>query len=379
MRAVRFSRVATAVLAAAALSLTACSGDGDTPDEDEAAADDTPSADAGADSESTDDGTDEDAEAGAGADEGPLVIYSGRSEDLVDPLIEAFEEASGLETEVRYAGSAEQAQLLLTEGDNSPAHVFFSQEVGALGLVGDAGMLVDLPAETLSAVPETYVADDGNWVGITGRARVVVYDSEQVSEGEAPDTAEAILDPQWAGEVGVAPGNASFLAFVTALRITEGEDGAAQWLETLAGNGVQTYERNGDILEAVNNGEVKLGLINHYYWFAAAAEQGSDMRAQLKFGASGDVAGLVNATGVGILTGGEGRSDAQAFIDYLLSEEGQTYFVEETYEYPLVPGITGPEGVPPLESLGGPDIDLSDLGTVDVSAGLVDAAGISVG
>ncbi|NLG20848.1 MAG: iron ABC transporter substrate-binding protein [Actinomycetales bacterium] len=376
MRAVRFRRAAVAALAATALSMTACSDDGDSADGEDGAAEDAPDADA---DESPDSETEAGAETGESADEGPLVIYSGRSEDLVDPLIEAFEESSGIETEVRYAGSAEQAQLLLTEGDNSPAHIFFSQEVGALGLVGDAGMLVDLPAETLSAVPEAYVADDGNWVGVTGRARVVVYDSEQVSEDEAPDTAAAILDPTWSGQVGVAPGNASFLAFVTALRITEGEDGAAQWLETLAGNGVQTYERNGDILEAVNNGEVQLGLINHYYWFAAAAEQGPDMRAQLKFGASGDVAGLVNATGVGILTGGEGRSDAQAFIDYLLSEEGQTYFVEETYEYPLVPGITGPEGVPPLESLGGPDIDLSDLGTVDVSAGLVDAAGIAVG
>lgn len=376
MRTARFSRAATVALAALALSITACSsdGDGETGGEDTTTEDST--TDDGA--EETEDGAEETTDAGE-ADEGPLVIYSGRSEDLVDPLIQQFEEATGIETEVRYDGSAAQAQLLLTEGDNSPAHIFFSQEAGALGLVGDAGMLAELPAETLSAVPETYVADDGTWVGVTGRARVVVYDSEQVSEDEAPDTAEAILDPQWSGQVGVAPGNASFLAFVTALRITEGDDGATAWLDGLAANEPVTFGGNGDILEAVNNGELQLGLINHYYWYAAASEQGEDMRAQLKFGAPGDVAGLVNATGVGILTGADGRSDAQAFVDYLLSEEGQTYFVEETYEYPLVPGITGPEGVPPLDSLGGPDIDLSDLGTVDVSAGLIDAAGITVG
>ncbi|WP_265520732.1 extracellular solute-binding protein [Oerskovia flava] len=314
------------------------------------------------------------------SDEGPLVIYSGRGEDLVAPLIEQFEEASGIETEVRYAGSAEQAQLLLTEGESSPGHVFLSQEAGALGLVGDAGLLTALPEDVLGSVPEAYVADDGTWVGITGRARVVAYDSEQVDEADVPDTVAEIIDPRWSGEIGVAPGNASFLAFVTALRLTEGEDGAAAWLEALAANDAATYEKNSAILEAVNTGEVQLGLINHYYWYSAAAEQGAEnMRAQLKFGADGDVAALVNATGVGILGGGEGRADALAFVDYLLSEDGQTYFATTEFEYPLVPGIDGPEGVPPLDSLNGPEIDLSDLGTVVESAALVDEAGLTVG
>lgn len=382
MRTSRFIRV-TALTAVTALALSACGGAGDSDEEETANDTVTEDDNGGAEDEDegseTDDGEDDDEQAGAGGeDEGPLVIYSGRNEGLVDPLIQQFSEATGIEVEVRYDGSAAQAQLLLTEGDASPAHIFFSQEVGALGLVGDNGMLLDLPEETLNAVPEAYIADDGNWVGVTGRARVVVYDSEQLSEDEVPDTAEAMLDPQWSGQIGVAPGNASFLAFVTALRIIEGEDGAGAWLDGLAANDPVTFDGNGAILEAVNNGEVPMGLINHYYWYAAAAEQGEDMRAQLKYGARGDVAGLVNATGVGILTGAEGRSDAQAFVDYLLSEEGQTYFVEQTYEYPLVPGIGDPEGVPPLDSLGGPDIDLSDLGTVDESARLIDEAGITV-
>ena len=311
--------------------------------------------------------------------EGPLVIYSGRSEDLVGPLIEQFESETGIETEVRYAGSAEQAQVLTTEGDNSPAHVFLSQEAGALGMVGEAGMLAELPEETLAKVPAAYQADDGTWVGLTGRARVVVYDSEEIEEADAPDTAEEIVDPQWNGDVAVAPGNASFLSFVSAMGIVEGEDATTEWLEALANNDAQTFESNGDILEAVNAGEVPLGLINHYYWYRAAAEQGEDMRAQLKYGEPGDVAGLVNATGVGVLGGAAERSDAQAFVDFLLSEAGQTYFVEESYEYPLIEGMDGPEGVPPLDTLEGPDIDLSELGRVDETAALVDAAGLTVG
>lgn len=246
MRVSRRATLVTAATAALALTITACSSDpadtGDQPDPT---------------------GGDSTSDAG-GADEGALVVYSGRSEDLVGPLFEMFEETSGIEVDVRYAGSAEQAQLLLTEGENSPGHVFLSQEAGALGLVGDSGLLVELPADVLGQVAEAYTADDGTWVGVTGRARVVTYDSEQVSEDEAPDTAEAIIDPRWAGQVGVAPGNASFLAFVTAMRELDGEDAASAWLEALVANDAQTYERNGGILEAVNAGEVQLGLINHY-------------------------------------------------------------------------------------------------------------------
>lgn len=311
---------------------------------------------------------------------GPLVIYSGRGEDLVGPLIEQFEQASGIQTDVRYAGSAEQAQLLLTEGENSPAQVFLSQEAGALGLLGSQGLLSALPEDVLAQVPEAYSADDGTWVGVTGRARVVAYDSQQVSDQDAPTTAAELLDPRWAGQIGVAPGNASFLSFITAMRLVDGEEATAEWLAALVANGAKTYERNGAILEAVNTGEIQLGLINHYYWFSAAAEQGAEnMRAKIAFGAPGDIAGLVNATGVGILNSAAENPDARAFVDYLLSEEGQTYFVESEFEYPLVPGVPGPEGVPPLESLRGPDIDLSDLGTVAESAALIDEAGLTVG
>lgn len=314
------------------------------------------------------------------SDNGPLVVYSGRDEKLVGPLIAQFEKDTGIKTEVRYAGSAAQAQLLLTERDNSPAQVFLSQESGALGLLAQAGLLGGLSEPALAKVPEAYRAADKTWVGLTGRARVVAYDSSQVSVGDVPDTAAAMIDPKWKGQIGVTPGNASFIAFVTAMRLTDGEAKTAQWLKALADNGVKSYEKNSGILQAVESGEIKLGLTNHYYWFSAAAEQGADnMRAKIKYGAPGDVAALVNVTGVGLLKKAAQNPNAQAFVDYLLSEAGQKYFVEKQFEYPLVPGVAGPQGVPELASLQGPKIDLSDLDSVEQSAKLIDEAGISVG
>ncbi|MFT3877623.1 MAG: extracellular solute-binding protein [Propioniciclava sp.] len=354
MRIVRRSALAVVAAAGLALSLVACS---------------TPAAQPSGTPAST-----------ASAPASSLVIYSGRGEDLVGPLIAKFEQTSGIKADVRYAGSAEQAQLLLTEGANTPAQVFLSQEAGALGLLGEAGLLSELPAEVLSKVPDAYSADDDTWVGVTGRARVVAYDSQQVDEADVPTTAAAIVDPRWSGQVGIAPGNASFLAFVTAMRLVDGEDATKQWLGKLAANQAKSFARNGAILEAVDKGEVKLGLINHYYWYSAAAERGADtMRAKIKFGASGDVAALVNATGVGILAPAASNPSARAFVDFLLSQEAQSYFVEHEFEYPLVTGIAGPAGVPPLESLRGPSVDLSDLGTVKESAALVDGAGLTVG
>ena len=308
-----------------------------------------------------------------------LVIYSGRSEDLIAPLIKKFEETSGIKTEVRYGKTAEQAQLLLTEGEKTPAQVFLSQEAGALGLVGDQGLLAPLPAEVLDLVPTNYNSSEKEWVGITGRARTVAYNTDKVSESDAPDTIEKMVDPKWSGKIGVAPTNASFLSFVTAMRVEKGEDYTKEWLKKLADNQPKTYEKNTGILEAVESGEVSVGLINHYYWYQEASEKGKDnLKSALKYGKAGDLAALVNVTGVGIINSAADNPQALEFVKFLLSEEGQNYFVTETYEYPLVKGIKAPESLPALDDSSNPDFDLSELSSVDETAALIDEAGLTV-
>ncbi|MDF5821313.1 iron ABC transporter substrate-binding protein [Corynebacterium felinum] len=307
-----------------------------------------------------------------------LVIYSGRSEDLVAPLIEMFEEKTGIKTEVRYGKTAEQAQLLLTEGEKSPAEVFFSQEAGALGLVGDADLLAPLPAEVFESVPANFSSSEKKWVGVTGRARVVAYNKDKVQESDAPDTIDALVDPKWAEQIGVAPGNASFLSFVTAMRVEKGDDFTREWLQKLVDNKVKTYEKNTGILEAVNSGEISLGLINHYYWYLDAAEKGAEnMTAQLKFGKPGDLASLVNVTGVGVTKKAEKDPQALEFVKFLLSEDAQKYFATETYEYPLVASVSAPEGVPAMDPTSNPDFDLSKLSSVDETAAMIDEVGLT--
>lgn len=309
--------------------------------------------------------------------DGQFTLYSGRDEELVQPLIDQFTQETGIVVEVRYGNTAELGALLLEEGDASPAHVFLSQDAGALGALSRAGLFTTLPDDITEAVPAGFTSTDGSWVGITGRARVVVYDGEQLSADELPDTIDGYVTDEWSGRLAVAPSNASFQSFVTALRVLEGEDAAAEWVQALAGNSPQIFEGNSQILTAVDGGAVEAGLINHYYWFRAASEVGAqNMRAQLKYLTAGDAGSIVNVTGAGILAGAETDADALEFVRYLVSEAAQTYFVEQTFEYPLVPGIAAPEGLPSLGSLLTPGLDLSDLDDLATTQQLLADAGL---
>lgn len=291
-----------------------------------------------------------------------VILYSGREETLVQPLIDTFTEQTGITVDVRYAGTSELAAVLLEEGKQSPAGVFFSQDAGALGALSDAGLFASLPEDITSRVLPEFSSTDSTWVGVTGRARVVVYDSQSVAVEDLPQDVDAIVGPQWSGKVAIAPGNASFQSFVTAYRVLRGEGAADQWVSGLVMSNPQIFEKNAAILEAVNDGIVPLGLINHYYWHRLASERGAEnMRAQLHFTAAGDPASIVNVTGAGVLTAQEGDLDAYTLVAFLVSDEAQRYFVENTFEYPLVPGIDAPEGVPALSTLRVANLDLSDL------------------
>lgn len=291
-----------------------------------------------------------------------LVIYSGRSESLVAPLFEQFTAETGIPLSVRYGDTAELAAQILEEGDRTPAQIYFSQDAGALGAIAATGLFAQLPTGIADAVPADYRAADGTWTGVTGRARAIAYDSEQVKAADVPTSVFDLTDPKWKGQVAIAPTNASFQSFVTAMRISEGDDVTKAWLEGLVANDVKTYEKNIQILEAVNAGQVQLGLINNYYWYQLAKEVGPEnMRAQLSFTAPQDPGSLVNVAGVGILANAADNGSAATFVQWLLSDQAQQWFVDNTWEYPLVPSVAAADGLPALDTLRGPDVPLADL------------------
>lgn len=164
--------------------------------------------------------------------------------------------------------------------------------------------------------------------------------------------------------MGWAPTNASFQAFVTAMRKADGDDKARAWLEGMKANDAQAYEKNSLIRDAIDDGEVEVGLINHYYVLEAIEEGGGDAAdypVKLHFFPGGDVGSLVNAAGAGILKSSENQEAAARFVDYVLSPESQRYFADEVKEYPLVSGVQADPALPKLDSIEQPDVDLGDL------------------
>ena len=304
-----------------------------------------------------------------------LTVYSGRSEELVGPLLEQFTEDTGIEIEVRYGNTAEMAALILDEGENTPADVFFGQDAGALGALSAAGVLATLDADTLNVVDETYRSPDDTWVGTSGRARVVVYNTDNVTEADLPDAIAGFTDPQWAGRVGWAPTNASLQAFVTALRVLEGDDAALAWVTAMKDNGTQVYEGNGAIVDAVAAGEIDAGLVNHYYLYPKLAET-PDLTAANKYYSDGDPGALVNVAGVAVLEGTDASEAAKEFVEYLLGNDAQVYFATETSEFPLVEGVPAPEELPALDTLTPPALDLSQLEDLEGTLALLQDAGV---
>jgi iron(III) transport system substrate-binding protein len=319
-----------------------------------------------------------DKDGGGEGDASSLVIYSGRNEKLVKPLLDKLEKAVGTEVDVRYGDSAELAAQILEEGDRTKAGLFFSQDAGALGALSKEGMLRKLPSDTLDKVDEAYRGSGGDWVGLSGRVRVIAYNPDQVGEDEVPDSVFDVVGPEWKGKVGFAPTNASFQAFVTGMRVLKGDDATREWLEDLKANGAKTYAHNLATLDAVEAGEVSLGLVNHYYWYERVAEKGEDkVNSKLHFLPGEDPGALINVAGAGILEDSGQSETAQKAVDYLLSKEAQTYFADRTKEYPLAAGVTSSvEDLPAFESLESPDIDLGKLDSLQETLAMLQDVGL---
>ena len=327
----------------------ACNGGGDTPEPASPLADDIPSG-------------------------GSLTIYSGREEDLVGPIIEQFSKATGIDVGVKYGKNSELIATIREEGGNSPADIFFGSDPGALGAISDR--FIRLPDSILSQVDTPFRARDGKWVGISGRARVIVYNTDRLSEADLPDSIFDFTDPKWKGRIGWAPTNGSFQAMVTAMRVIEGEERTRQWLEGIKANDPKEFPKNTPIVAAAGTGEIDVGLVNHYYLFRFLQEEGESFAARNYYLKGGDPGATVLAAGAGILDTSDNVETAEKFLEFMLSTVAQQYFASQTFEYPLVEGVKTQRGLVSLSDIEVPDVDLSRLSDLEGTLNLLRETGV---
>lgn len=306
-----------------------------------------------------------------------LVLYSGRSEHLVEPVIKLFEKSTGVDVQVKYGNTPELALTLREEGTRGQADVFWAQDAGALGAVAKAGLFVELPHDLTDSIPAMFRHASGLWIATSGRARTLAYSTERVKEASLPKSVFDLTEPRFRGKVGWAPANASFQAFVTAMRKTQGEEKAKAWLEAMKANKTKPYANNVAILQAITRGEIDYGLPNHYYLLNFKKTE-MKFPASQTFFAAGDPGNLINVAGVGILATGKNHAAAEHFVRFLLSTTAQQYFASEVSEYPVIDGVITSTSLAPrgeVLRLATP-VTLDDLDDLDGTLALLRSVGL---
>jgi iron(III) transport system substrate-binding protein len=312
---------------------------------------------------------------GGGSDT-ELIVYSGQHEDLVTAMLTGFAKETGINVTLRNGSDFELGNQLVQEGSASPADVFLTENSPAMTLVSDAGLFAPLEEGTVGHVPAGYVSSKKDWIGFAARSTVLAYNPGQQPESELPKSIMDLADPAWKGEVGIAAAGADFQAIVSAVVELEGEQAAATWLEGLKDN-AKIYRSNVAVMAAVNAGEVRTGVMYHYYWYKDRAESGDNSKnVELHFFGGKDPGAFVSTSGAGVLKSSKHAADAQKLVDYLTGKAGQDALVaSDALEYPVGNGITPNKALRPLSELDPPAVDIAALNGPKVVA-LMQRAGL---
>ncbi|QQR39278.1 extracellular solute-binding protein [Devosia rhizoryzae] len=309
------------------------------------------------------------------AQEGPITVYNAQHETLAQEWATSFTEETGIPVIIRQGSDLEVANQILQEGANSPADVFLTENSPGMVLVDNAGLFEPLPQDILEAVPAQFRPENGNWTGIAARSTVFAYNKDSLAAADLPKTMDELADAAWQGRWAASPSGADFQAIVAAYLVLEGEAATLEWLQGMAANAV-IVRGNRAALAAANNGEVDGALIYHYYWFGdQAGTSESSANTSLHYFGNSDPGAFVSISGGGVLASSQHKEEAEAFLRFITTK-GQDVLRDGTsYEYAVGVGHESNAALPPLNDLGAPQIDPTQLDTVK-AAELMTVAGL---
>ena len=304
---------------------------------------------------------------GAGSSStGALTLYSGQHVQTTHALVAAFEQKTGITVNVRSDDEDVLAQQIVTEGAHSPADVFFTENSPPLQYLASKDLLSPVNPSTLANGQSKYDSPDGKWVGVSARVSVMVYNTSLLKPNQLPTSAMQLADPTWKGKIGLAGGETDFQPIVTSVARAHGTAAAETWLRALKTNATShLYPDNETLADEVNRGQVALGIINQYYWYREQAELGaSNMHSAIAHFAPEDVGYVVDVSGAGILKSSPHQADAQKFVAFLTSAQGQQIIADSnSFEYPIDSGVTTAKPETPFNQLQPNPISIAELGT----------------
>ena len=305
---------------------------------------------------------------------GELTVYSGRGEFLIGELVEYIgDQYDDFSLTVRYAGSTDLVNQIANEGEGSPADVFYSVNAGALGALADAGRARSLSSSLTDLVRGEFHTDQ--WIGTSGRARTVPYNTDALEESDVPTDVMA-FPTEFDGDLGWAPSYGSCQAFVTAMRLIEGEDATREWVESVVDGGITAYADEFAACQAVADGEIDAAFANHYY-IQRVLDGSPDASIAAAF-TRGDAGAMFNVAGAAVVDTATDATLAENFVRHLLSAEAQDYFARTTFEYPLIPDVEPIGDLPTIDELAVPDVDLAALSDLEPTIDLMRDAGAEV-
>jgi iron(III) transport system substrate-binding protein len=306
------------------------------------------------------------AQGGGAGSAGSLTVYSGQHVQTTEALITAFERESGISVNLRSDDEDVLADQIVTEGQRSPADVFYTENSPPLQYLASKGMLAPVDPATLRNTPSRFNSPDGKWVGVSARVSVMIYNTNLLSSRDLPSSAMELADPKWKGKIAIAGSETDFQPIVTSIARAHGEQAALNWLNAIKANaGSHNYPDNETITSEVNSGQVALGIINQYYWYRERAQVGaSGMHSAIAYFAPHDVGYVVDVSGAAVLRSSTHQKAAQRFLAFLTSVQGQEIIAHsDSFEYPIASGVKTAQPETPFAALQPNDITIAELGT----------------
>jgi iron(III) transport system substrate-binding protein len=308
-----------------------------------------------------------------------ITLYNGQHEQTTDSLVSAFETATGITVNVRSDDEDTLADEIVSEGSRSPADVIYTENSPALEYLQGKGLLEPVEHSTLADTPSPYNSPQGDWVGVSARVSVLVYNPSLISESQLPTSILQLADPRYQGELALAPGETDFQPIVTSVARAYGSAAALTWLDGLKANaGSHIYPDNETIADEVNRGVVAFGVVNQYYWYRMGSELGaSNLHSEIASLAPHDPGYVLDVSGAAVLRSSTHQAAAQRFLAFLVSEQGQEIIARSTsYEYPIASGVTTAQKETPFGELQPNPITIPELGDGSEAISLMQQAGL---